>query len=81
MAGQTVQIDKRIFLALCAYFELIENPTQTEQAIKDALNAKLDKVVAHMYYTDSKTALTEEAREEARKKYLDARGILDDFRW
>lgn len=35
----------------------------------------------HDTYTKSKTASTEEEREEARQDYLDAVGMHPDFRW
>jgi len=33
------------------------------------------------YYTAYKTAPTEQEREEARKKYLDERGVPESYRW
>ena len=38
-------------------------------------------MVERELYTKSKTAPTEEEREQARQEYLDRRGIQASFRW
>ena len=45
------------------------------------LEKKLDKMVMRDLYGKSKTAPTEEEREQARKEYLDRRGVPESFRW
>ena len=42
---------------------------------------KLNLMVMREYYNAYKTAPTEQEREEARKKYLDERGVPESFRW
>lgn len=52
-----------------------------EEEIKQKLGKKLNKMAMREYYTNYKTALTEQERETARKKYLNEKGIYPDFRW
>lgn len=52
-----------------------------EDEIKSELEKKLNLAAMREYYTAYKTAPTEQEREEARKKYLDERGVPDSFRW
>ena len=50
-------------------------------SIKQGLEAKLDALVMRDLYSKYKTAATEEEREQARKEYLDKRGVPEKFRW
>ena len=52
-----------------------------ENEIKNELEKKLNSKVMREHYTTYKTAPTEQEREEARKKYLDERGVPESFRW
>ena len=52
-----------------------------EREIKRELEKKLDKMVMRDLYGKFKTAPTEEEREQARKEYLDRRGVPESFRW
>ena len=52
-----------------------------EREIKEELGKKLDKMVMRDLYGKSKTAPTKEEREQARKEYLDRRGVPESFRW
>ena len=52
-----------------------------ETEIKRELEKKLDKMVMRDLYGKFKTAPTEEEREQARKEYLDRRGVPESFRW
>ena len=52
-----------------------------EREIKKELQMKLDRITMRSYYTKYKTAETEQEREEARKKYLDEKGVPKSFRW
>ncbi len=61
-------------------FHLMED-TDCETEIKQELEKKLDKMVMHDLYGKFKTAPTEEEREQARKEYLDRRGVPESFRW
>ena len=61
-------------------FHLMED-VDCETEIKRELEKKLDKMVMRDLYGKFKTAPTEEEREQARKEYLDRRGVPESFRW
>ena len=61
-------------------FHLMED-AGCETEIKWELEKKLDKMVMRDLYGKFKTAPTEEEREQARKEYLDRRGVPESFRW
>ncbi len=76
---KNVQISKELFVKLIKYhhFEMYE----FEDEIKTELEKKLNSMVMREHYTAYKTAPTESEREEARKKYLDEKGVPERFRW
>ena len=81
-----VQIPQELLVKLIRYFfcdelELDEDLAEVEREIKSDIRKKLDKISMRGYYTAYKTAPTEQEREEARKKYLDERGVPESFRW
>ena len=81
-----VQIPQELFGKLIRYFfcdelELDVDLEELEREIKFDIRKKLDKISMRGYYTAYKTAPTEQEREEARKKYLDERGVPESFRW
>ena len=76
---KNVQIPFELFIALVAYH--MGNDLEREQEIVDGLSRKLDAMVLREWYSQYKSAPTEEAREKARQAYLDQRGILPGFRW
>lgn len=59
----------------------VRDNEELNQFIKDELSKKLKSMCKHDVYTTSKTASTEEEREEARQNYLDDVGMHPDFRW
>ena len=61
-------------------FHLMED-VDCENEIKQELEKKLDKMVMRDLYGKFKPAPTEEEREQARKEYLDRRGVPESFRW
>lgn len=61
-------------------FHLVEDAS-CEREIKQKLEKKLDRMVLRDLFGKSKTAPTQEEREQARKEYLDRRGVPDSFRW
>ena len=61
-------------------FHLIDDDS-CKKEIKQRLEQKLDRMVLHDLYEKSKTAPTAEEREQARKEYLDRRGVRESFRW
>ena len=84
---KNIQIKQELFIKLIQYFysEEIGHDNEElfdlEHEIKSELQKKLDKVSMRSYYTAYKTAQTEQEREEARKKYLDERGVPESYRW
>lgn len=76
---KNIQISKDLFIKLIKYhhFDMYE----FEDEIKSELEKKLNLAAMREYYTAYKTAPTEQEREEARKKYLNERGVADSFRW
>ena len=73
---KNVQISEELFVAIMRYF-MLEQEEMLPQ-IKQGLEKKLDAMVMRELYTKYKTAPTEE---EARKEYLDRRGVPESFRW
>ena len=61
-------------------FHLMED-VSCRREIRQELENKLDRIVMRDLYGKSKTAPTEEEREQARKEYLDRRGVPESFRW
>ena len=45
------------------------------------IGAKLDAMLNRQLYSQYKTALTGEQREQARQEYLDRRGVPESYRW
>ena len=76
---KNIQISYDLFMKLLKYhcFGIYE----CEDDIKCELENKLNAVVKRKYYTNYKTAISEEEREKARQKYLDEIGMHKDFRW
>ncbi len=76
---KNIQISQELFLTLIRFHLLDESGCEEE--IRRGLEKKLDALVLRDLYSKSKTAATEQEREEARKKYLDRKGITESFRW
>lgn len=76
---KNVQISQELFMQLLR-FHLVED-NSCEREIKRELEKKLDRMVLRDLFGKSKTAPTQEEREQARKEYLDRRGVPESFRW
>ena len=76
---RNVQISQEVFMQMLR-FHLMEDES-CEREIKQELEKKLDRMVMRDLFGKSKTARTKEEREQARKEYLDRRGVLESFRW
>lgn len=76
---KSVQISQELFMQLLR-FHLVEDES-CEREIKQELEKKLDRMVLRDLFGKSKTAPTQEEREQARKEYLDKRGVPESFRW
>lgn len=77
-----IQIPEELFYDLVDYFLSSEYKGEEFLAdeIKKGLEDKLDKIINRMLFTKYKRTPTGAEREQARKAYLDRRGILDDYR-
>ena len=76
---RNVQISQELFMQLLR-FHLMEDES-CEKEIKQELEKKMGRMVMRDLFGKSKTASTEEEREQARKEYLDRRGVPESFRW
>lgn len=74
-----VMIPEELFLQLIRFH--LTGDISEEEEITAALDKKLDALVMRQLYTQSKTAVTPEAREKARQEYLYRRGVPESFRW
>ena len=79
MSERKVQIPEKVFYELVKFHLLGE--TDAEEEIKTHLMKKLDALAEHQLYTRSKKAASQNEREQARKEYLERRGISAAFRW
>lgn len=76
---RNVQISQELFMQLLRFH--LMGDESCEKEIKQELEKKLDKTVMRDLFGKSKTAPAEEEREQARKEYLDRRGVPESFRW
>lgn len=77
-----IQIPEKLFMQMAAFCLMEEYRTdQNYKDIKKGIYDKLDRQIEHELYSRYKTAPTEKQKEEARKEYLDRKGIPLDFRW
>lgn len=79
MSERKVQIPETVFYELVKFHLL--GKTDAEEEIKTQLLKKLDALAEHQLYTRSKKAASQNEREQARKEYLERRGISAAFRW
>ena len=80
---KTVSIPQDLWLDIF-YFMMIElddGNTARVPRIRRGITDKLERMIEHDLYTEYKTATSDQQKEEARKKYLEAKGIPADFRW
>ncbi len=82
-----IQITQNLFVKILKYFYSEEFELDDDELcelyrdIKKDIDQKLDAISKRSYYTEYKTADTDEAKEKARQKYLDAVGMHKDFRY
>ena len=76
-----IQIPISLFMDICRYFLLDQAEPELAASISKGIDEKFKRIKENELYTLSKTASTEEKREENRKKYLDSKGIKNEFRW
>lgn len=77
-----IQIPATLFFQMVLYIMDHEDPSHTMyQTIMAEVDRKIEALRRHDLYTLYKSAHTQEEKETARQKYLDAVGIEDSFRW
>lgn len=82
-----IQITQDLFVKILKYFYSEEFELDDDELcelyreIKSGIDKKLDAISRRSYYTEYKTADTDEAKEKARQKYLDAVSMHRDFRY
>ena len=82
-----IQITQDLFVKILKYFYSEEFELDDDELcelyreIKSGIDKKLDAISRRSYYTEYKTADTDEAKEKARQKYFDAVGMHEDFRY
>ena len=82
-----IQITQNLFVKILKYFYSEEFELDDDELcelyrdIKKDIDQKLDAISKRSYYTEYKTADTDEAKEQARQKYLYAVGMHKDFRY
>ena len=74
-----VMITFRLFYLLYRHFVLGVHDKEDE--IREQIIKKNEALANHELYTQSKTATTEQEREDARQKYLDMVGIPPGYRY
>ena len=75
-----IQITQDLFVKMIKYF-YSDELCELYRDIKKGIDQKLDAISKRSYYTEYKTADTDEEKEQARQKYLDAVGMHKDFRY
>ena len=76
---KSVQIPYDLFIDLAMYH--LRSEDDFEEEIRQGLEKKLDAMLNRQLYSQYKTAPTEEQREQARREYLDRRGVPQSYRW
>lgn len=76
---KSVLIPENLFVNLFQYHIL--GVPGLEDRIRKGLQAKMDRFEAHQLYSTFKMSPDPEKKETARQKYLDKKGIHEDFRW
>lgn len=77
---KNVQIDIDLFCSLIEYFVAGEVNEFYYNEIRQALEQKIDKIIAHQKFSAYKTAPSGEERERLRREYLDHIGMFKSYR-
>ena len=79
---KTIQIVFDLFQDLVVYAIRHCDTDDTQFArIEHGVRKKIDSMLRHDLYSMYKAGASESERSVARKQYLDAIGLFDDFRW
>lgn len=80
MKEKSVSIPENLWLEI-VYYMMIDGNSARVPKIRQGITAKLERMIEHDLYTEYKTATSDQQKEQARKKYLESKGIPADFRW
>lgn len=77
-----IQIPESLFVEICKYVLMPEYATEADRLrIEKGICDKIDRMQEHDLYTKYKTAPTDEQKEQARREYIERKGIPASFRW
>jgi len=76
---KNIQIEAELFIELLNYFSDTESNAFMSDEIQKKLSEKLEKLINRELFTKYKRASTPEEREQARREYLEQRGIHKDW--
>lgn len=74
-----IQISEELFLNLCKYH--LFGLTDMQDKIVKGLQDKMDRINKRILYTESKMNPDKNARENARKQYVELSGIPEGFQY
>ena len=79
---KSVLVDTELFVDMYIYAVRHAEPGDLQyDRISAGVRQKVKEMMRHDLYTLYKVGASSEIRKKARKDYLDAIGLLDDFRW
>ena len=82
MKEKQIQIPESLFKLIGAIaLDESQRTEQNFQLLEKGIMDKLNRQIAHDYYTRFKKAPTEEESEKARQDYLNFKGIPENFRY
>lgn len=76
---RNIQISEELFVNLCKYH--LFGHIEVHDKIVRGLNDKMDRINKRAIYTESKTNPDKNAREIARKQYVELAEIPEDFQY
>lgn len=79
---KSVLLDLSLFVDMYVYTVRHADPADLQyERICAAIRQKLEAMIRHELYSLYKVDASPEVRKKARKEYLDAIGLNEDFRW
>lgn len=76
-----IQIDEQLFKDIAMYL-LEENPSSVKkELLLKQIDIKMDSILARKYYTQLKTNSSPEEKLKFKQKYLDLKGVPEEYRY
>jgi len=80
--SKSVLLDLPLFVDMYVYTVRHADPTDLQyERISAGVRQKINAMMRHELYSLYKVGASPEEKKKARKEYLDAIGLFDDFRW